>query len=589
MDSNTLFASIFVDALIQSGLEHVVLAPGSRHTPLVLAFAAREELTIHSHLDERCAAFYALGLALGTEKPTAVCCTSGTAGANMYPAIIEAHQSQIPLIIITADRPPELHHSGANQTIDQIHLFGNYAKWFVEMGLPEEHPNDTTIRNLRSTAHRAFAIANGHTKGVVHINIPFRKPLEPAHLDDVTKAAAEAKRSNSTLQWYTASHPKTFPLKDVESIAQVINATKQGIIVLGTNIRPEAVNHQILKRFAQITGYPIIADPLSNQRWHPELSEYIIGGYDTFLNAKHLHPAEIVIRVGNVPTSKALNDYIATSPQTLLQISENGSWSDDLHLTTHFIEANPEAFFTILADCLPQRPNESSHLSKWQSSESLTWSYIATELEQSTYFDGGVVYDVIDLLPDRSTLFIGNSLPIRHVDQFGKPSTKSVTVYGNRGASGIDGNISTALGLGKALPHQPLVAILGDITFYHDMNGLLAIQRCNVPITIVLLNNNGGGIFHRLPIRKFEPPFTDLFVTPHQLDYEHVARLYGLEFARINVRDVSSRNTFRQVFSQATSNTKHSTLIEVRSDARHDFVRREEIIKAITNALNENS
>jgi 2-succinyl-5-enolpyruvyl-6-hydroxy-3-cyclohexene-1-carboxylate synthase len=216
-----------------------------------------------------------------------------------------------------------------------------------------------------------------------------------------------------------------------------------------------------------------------------------------------------------------------------------------------------------------------------ESPRSTTWQVIDHEMATGDYFDGAVVYDVVDLIPDGSTLFAGNSLSVRHLDQFGKPNGKRIHAYANRGASGIDGNISTALGLGAANPERPLVAVVGDITLYHDMNGLLAVHRCGVPVTIVLLNNDGGGIFNRLPINKFEPEFTDYFLTPHGLDFVHAAKLYGLDYIVAN-----SRDDFRKAFAERVGSGK-STIIEVQTDSRKDEARRQEIVKAVQAALKE--
>jgi 2-succinyl-5-enolpyruvyl-6-hydroxy-3-cyclohexene-1-carboxylate synthase len=214
--------------------------------------------------------------------------------------------------------------------------------------------------------------------------------------------------------------------------------------------------------------------------------------------------------------------------------------------------------------------------------EQATWHVIDDAIETGDYFDGAVVYDVVDLIPEGSTLFAGNSLPVRHLDGFGRPNNKRIYTYANRGASGIDGNISTALGAGAARPDTPLVAILGDITFYHDMNGLLAVRRCGVPVTIILLNNDGGGIFHRLPIRNFEPEFTDYFITRHGLDFSHAAALYGLNYIRAD-----TRTEFRDVFQQQMTHPEQSAIIEVRTDSLRDNERRQQIIQQVQQRIRD--
>jgi 2-succinyl-5-enolpyruvyl-6-hydroxy-3-cyclohexene-1-carboxylate synthase len=289
---------------------------------------------------------------------------------------------------------------------------------------------------------------------------------------------------------------------------------------------------------------------------------------------------EVVIRFGNVPTSKWLNQYLTTiAPEFHLHIKHDGEWSDDSHLTTHFMQCDEKALIQTLCGTLRTNRQDTKWREQFCKVEKTTWRIMDDAIENSAFFDGAAVYDVVDLIPDDSLLFVGNSLPVRHLDQFGKPTSKRIGAYANRGASGIDGNISTALGMGAAHPDKPLVLIVGDVTFYHDMNGLLAVNRCGIPVTIVLLNNNGGGIFHRLPIKDFDPPFTDLFVTPHGLEYEHAARLYGLDYVRTD-----DRNTFREAFSESVTN-RLSRIIEIHTDAQNDLRRRNEIVEAVKRAL----
>jgi 2-succinyl-5-enolpyruvyl-6-hydroxy-3-cyclohexene-1-carboxylate synthase len=580
VNRNTLQATTFVDELARSGLKHAVLAPGSRHTPLVLAFAEHPDITVHSHLDERSAAFYALGLALGTDAPVVLCCTSGTAGANYYPAIIEAHQSRVPLIVLTADRPPELRHSGTNQTIDQIKMFGDFVLWFVDVALPEANPSAVAIRNLRTTANRAYATANGLRKGVVHINMPFRKPLEPMPVEgDMVEVPEEAQNFTGGLASAQIHFGQRMPNEAMVQIAKLIRDHPNGIVIAGIRAKQSSFYAPYqFERFAEVFGYPFIADPVSGMRHN---GQKVIGSYDTFISNALLDEPDIIIRFGDVPVSKSLNQFIsAANPKHYIHFSESGDWSDDLHSITQL--AMP-VFDTLFMESIDRQ--DSSLVTHYASLEEITWQTIEHQLDTSTYFDGGVAYDIVDLIPPESTLFAGNSLPVRHLDQFGKPQSKRIHVHANRGASGIDGNISTALGLGKARPDSPLVALIGDVTFYHDMNGLLAVHRCGVPVTIVLLNNDGGGIFHRLPIKEYDPAFTDLFVTPHGLDYEHAARLYGLEFVRIDGHADDARARFREAFSTHVG-AESSTIIEVQTDAKRDLARRDEIVAAVHTALN---
>jgi 2-succinyl-5-enolpyruvyl-6-hydroxy-3-cyclohexene-1-carboxylate synthase len=582
VNRNILWAEIFVDELARSGLKAVCAAPGSRHTPLMLAFAKHPKIKVYSHLDERSAAFFALGMAMAWDEPVALVCTSGSAGANYFPAIVEAHQSRVPLIVITADRPPELRHSGANQTIDQIKMFGDYALWFVDTALPEAKPSALTIRNLRTTANRAFATANSLRKGVVHINMPFSKPLEPTPNEgDVLEIPKGAEAREDGKPFASLATYEALPNVQLGELADIFNKYSNGLVLASINSRFSSQletgfavysSKDYVSRFAEMLAYPLIAEPSSGYRFGYQNS---IGAYDSFMrDMKAMPRPDVIVRFGDVPTSNWLNQYIAdVQPRYYIHFSPSGVWADDSHLASHLIQVKFPVKYNV------DRPTNTPYHQAFQTLESTTWQVIDHEIATGEYFDGAVVYDVVDLIPDNSTLFAGNSLSVRHLDQFGKPNGKRIHAYANRGASGIDGNISTALGLGAASPERPLVAVVGDITLYHDMNGLLAVHRCGVPVTIVLLNNDGGGIFNRLPINKFEPEFTDYFLTPHGLDFSHAAKLYGLDYIVAN-----SRDEFRKAFSERVGG-KQSTIIEVQTDSRKDEARRQEIVKAVQEAL----
>ncbi len=576
---NILWSTIFVNALAQAGLTAVSLAPGSRSTPLTLAFHAHPDIKVYRHLDERSAGFFALGMALATDKPVALVCTSGTAVANFFPAIIEAKMSQVPLLVLTADRPHELRHSGANQTIDQVKIYGDQVLWSVDAALPHDDAPEVAMRNLQALAARAYATANGLTKGPVHVNFPFRKPLEPAS-GEWRVASGEHSKFIIHHSSFTIEHGRILPTEaQLDDLTAVITQHPRGLIVCGPRC-PEGDFPQAVRQLAQQTGYPILADALSGIRFNRgnvekksassvQSVDFIIGGYETFLqNDPGWQEPEIIVRFGAVPTSKWLNDYLDhIQPAQRIHIRANGIWADDSHRVTWFLQADEAETCRQLAARLQPRP-----LSDWArqvlATEAATWQKIDTAM-QDIYFDGAIVAYVVENLPDDSILVIGNSLPVRHLDQWARPYPKNIRVFGNRGASGIDGNISTALGIAAATGKR-VTAVVGDITFYHDMNGLLATSHSPLT-TIVIINNNGGGIFRRLPVSQIEPPFTELFLTPHGLEFEHAARLYGLDYAR-----VEDRQAFRDVVNQPHSAPR---IIEVVTDGRSDQEKRLEIIK----------
>ncbi len=561
---NINWAWLFVDGLAQSGLTAVVISPGSRSTPLTLAFDAHPDIEVFLRLDERSAGFMALGMALELDRPVALVCTSGTAAANYLPAIVEANMSQVPLLVLTADRPPELRHSGANQTIDQIKIYGDQVLWSIDAPLPQTDAPSVAIRNYQTLATRTYATANGLRQGPVHVNFPFRKPLEPQaplHHSPFTINQPALSRPKDTQ--FAIQHGRIHPTEtQLAQLTAVIQEHPRGLIVCGPRC-PGGDFPQAVAALSRQTGYPILADPISGLRFGAWVADTaVVSAYETFLQTDPGWPEpEIILRFGAVPVSKWLNTWLnRIRPAHRIHIRENGVWADDSHRTTTFLQVNETAVCQQLTERLSLRENKEWVTAVTQT-DAQTWQLLDNALGQS-WFDGAVVADTLALIPPDSLLFMGNSLPIRHLDQYGRAQTKPIHAYANRGASGIDGNLSTALGMALA-NGRPLTAIVGDITFYHDMNGLLPISNLQSPITIILINNNGGGIFNRLPISQHEPPFTDLFLTPHGLNFEHAARLYGLDYVQVTNREI-----FNAVFNRSYSTPR---MIEVVTDGREDY------------------
>jgi 2-succinyl-5-enolpyruvyl-6-hydroxy-3-cyclohexene-1-carboxylate synthase len=574
---NAIWAEIFVDELAYNGLTAVCLAPGSRSTPLALAFYDHPAIQIYLHLDERSAAFFALGMALAQDKPVALLCTSGTATANFHPAIIEALMSEVPLLVLTADRPPELRHSGANQTVDQVKMFGDHVLWSLDVALPQTGAPPILLRSLRTLAARVLARANGMKKGPVHINFPFRKPLQSTDPQSWPHAFAEEKGERPFTQIMRGALQPT--QAQIDWAGEVLQNHPRGLIICGPRC-PGGDFVQALSQLSAECGYPILADPLSGLRFGPHVaSTAVLGGYETFLQGNQAFPPpDVILRFGAVPTSKWLNKYLSRSdPVYHIHIRESGSWADQDHRTRQFLQVDPIALCHDLAGSVT-RAIDHHWQQQWLETESICWSTVEASL-QTIGFDGSVVADVLDLLPTDATLFVGNSLAIRHVDQFGQPRTEPFRLFANRGASGIDGNISTGLGI-AAVSGGPNVLLVGDITFFHDSNGLMAInQQAISDVTIVLLNNNGGGIFRRLPIAQFKTPFEELFLTPHNLDFAPLAAMYGIEYTLI-----VDRTAFKAALNESIA-TPNPTIIEVRTDSRKDESIRRQIIAQVETAL----
>ncbi|MEF8781730.1 MAG: 2-succinyl-5-enolpyruvyl-6-hydroxy-3-cyclohexene-1-carboxylic-acid synthase [Haloarculaceae archaeon] len=564
----TLWGEILVDELAAAGLDAACISPGSRSTPLTVAFATHPDVTVYSHLDERSSSFFALGRGRRTGDPTAVVCTSGTAAANFHPAVMEADEGRVPLVVLTADRPPELQDSGANQTTDQEQLYGDAVRWYRT--LPEPEPEPRKLRSLRVTACRAVAEATGTPAGPVHLNVPFRKPLEPTPVDsDVPDSlASEAPlavegRDGPFVE--TTLGRSVSAEADVAALASAIDRADHGLVVCGPD-DAGAPEPTALAGFIEATGFPVLADPLSGHRFGGHVSDLpVCGGYDSYLDGAADWPGpDIVVRFGASPTSKVLRNYLHNTGTRQVLVDPAGRWEEAEFTATDLVIGDPSRFASRLAAEISE-----SGASEWRdrflAAEDRYWDLVEDACVDE-FFEGAILHDVVRLSPDPATLFVSNSMPVRDLDRFGRPRSASITALGNRGVSGIDGITSTALGAGSATDDS-LVLVTGDLAYYHDMNGLLALDRCGVDATVVLVNNDGGGIFHKLPIEDFDPPFTDHFKTPHGLDFGPTGDIYELSFER-----VAGRGEFVEAFEQSVDGGG-TQVIEIRTDgeASHRF------------------
>jgi len=568
----TLWGQVLVDELAAAGVAAVCLAPGSRSTPIAVAAARHPDLRIYSHLDERSAGFFALGRGRRTGEPTAVVSTSGTAAANFHPAVVEANRGRVPLLVLTADRPPELQDSGANQTVDQAGLYGDAVRW--ERTLPEPAPEPRRLRSLRVSVDRAVAATIGSNPGPVHLNVPLAKPLEPTDVpgdvpSDLADRAPLAVHGRDGPFTHTESGRPTLAPSRVDAVAAAVGEADGGLLVCGP-ADSATPSPDSLGTLADATGFPVLADPLSGHRFGPHVPNLPIrGGYDSYLAAATDWPEpEVVIRFGASPTSKRLRHYLRDADARQFLVDPAGGWREAEFTATDRLVADP----TWLAAELGRRlePGSPSRLAeRFADAEARYWSLVEADVD-GAYFEGALLADVAARTPDPATLFVSNSMPVRDLDRFGRPRAAEVTALGNRGASGIDGIVSSALGAGSGTD-EPLVAVVGDLAYYHDMNGLLAIGRCDVDATIVLVDNDGGGIFHKLPIEDFDPPFTDLFRTPHGLDFAPTADLYDLEFV-----PVDGREAFVSAFEDSVA-SEGTQVIAVEFDAEASHRRREAV------------
>ncbi|WP_459193975.1 2-succinyl-5-enolpyruvyl-6-hydroxy-3-cyclohexene-1-carboxylic-acid synthase [Halosimplex sp. J119] len=540
----TLWGRTLADELAASGVTAACISPGSRSTPLTVAFAEHPDIEVYSVLDERSAGFFALGRGRRTGEATALVCTSGTAAANYHPAVIEASQSRVPLLVLTADRPAELSDSGANQTVDQTKLYGDAVRWYRE--LPEPAPEARRLRSLRVAADRAVAKTTGANPGPVHLNVPVAKPLEPVErADDVPDSLAETAPLGSDGRdgpfVETSGGTLTPDDRTIEGLAAAVESAERGLVVAGP-LNPGVCDPEAIDALLDATGWPLLADPLSGLRYGPLVDDHLVcGGYDSYLDAEGWPDPDTVVRIGASPTSKVLRRFLADADARQFVVDPAGDWPEAEFTATDYVEADPTAVASALAERLDDSavPGSNSSLTAWRDrferAERDHWDVVTSGADER-FFEGAILADVVAEAPDPATVFVSNSMPVRDCDRFGRPHAAGLTVLGNRGASGIDGITSSALGAGSATD-DPLVLVTGDLAYYHDMNGLLSVARCGVDATIVLVNNDGGGIFHLLPIESFDPPFTDQFKTPHGLDFEPSADLYGLEFRRVDDRE----------------------------------------------------
>ncbi|WP_435360513.1 2-succinyl-5-enolpyruvyl-6-hydroxy-3-cyclohexene-1-carboxylic-acid synthase [Haloarchaeobius sp. DFWS5] len=589
---NVLWAETLVDELAAGGLSAVCLAPGSRSTPLTVAFAEHDDVEVFSHLDERAAAYFALGRGRRTGEPTALVCTSGTAAVNFHPAVIEASQARVPLLVLTADRPPELRDSGANQTIDQEKLFGTAVRWYRD--LPEPEPTPRKLRRLRTDAARALSETEGAPKGPVHLNCPFRKPLEPVDVlgdvpDDWAAGDERAAEGRAGGEPYVrrAQGRLTLSTTDSDWLCEAVDAADNGVILAGpadpTSVDDGDLSAE-LARLARATNFPILADPLSGLRFGDHVTDTpVLGGYDGYADRLSEFDAtpDLVLRFGASMTSKPARKTIADSDARQVLVDPAGEWRDAEFVCSDLVVADPASVASELADSVEAgttSPGDSEFCDRLVTVDDHYWESMAEELGDSEGdLEGAVLSTVLSDAPDPATVFVSNSMPIRDCDRFGAPRAADLTVLANRGASGIDGIVSTALGAGSATDDE-LVLVTGDLAYYHDMNGLLALARCDVDATIVCLNNDGGGIFHLLPIEEFDPPFTQQFKTPHGLDFAATGDLYDLDFERVDP------DAFSAAYRDALA-SDGTTVVEVGFDSEANHRERERVTDAVRTRL----
>ena len=554
-----LAPTLLVDELARAGVRDVCVSPGSRSAPLVSALVAHGGLRLWSHVDERSGGFFALGLARASRTPVAIVCTSGTAVANLFPAVVEAFHARVPLIVLTADRPPELRDCGAGQTIDQLGIFGRHVRWFCEMGTPDATLD--AMRHVRAVACRAVATARGETGGVagpVHVNLPFREPLDPrpvpGDVADALLGATAALGRNGSPWTHVARSRAAVDSESLEEVAALLWSARRALVVAGPlDDRDPALVPAVAGLCAALQA-PLVAEIASNLRRAPA-TRFLVDAHDAVVRAPRFARAadvmcpDTIVRIGPVPTSKAFASWLAgleDVPQIV--VDPAATWADPASIATHLLVGSPSVVCTSLAArlgalrALPRgrRDHDEQWLARWQEAglrarAALDVAWASADPEST--FEAHAVRALADAVPADALLCAGNSLAVRAVDAFWPGHVEPPRVLVNRGANGIDGFVSTVLGAASADASRPVVGLCGDLTFYHDLNGLLAARRHGVRAVLVVLNNDGGGIFDHLPIATHRDGYEEHFATPHGLDFRAAAELYGCAFERVSRGD----------------------------------------------------
>jgi len=567
LNPSQALATTMVDELARCGVTHAVLAPGSRSAPLAMALAGDSRIALHVVIDERSASFLALGIAKAGRRPVVVACTSGTAAANFHPAVIEAHLSRTPLIVITADRPPELRDTGANQTIDQIKLYGDAVRLFAEVGTPETRPE--APRYWRSLACRAYASASGSPPGPVHLNAPFREPLVPVAGDgDPLELGGRADGE----PWTSVGPSRAAPSEaGIEAVAERVAASERGLVVAGAcDIDPEPV-----LELAHTASWPVLAEPASGLRAGPNA----VSAYNALLHHEGFaarNRPDFVLRVGKAGLSRSLSRFLGPDvPQVL--IDADGAWLDPERSIDAIVAADPALLCGEVAKALPGRIT-SPWLTSWQGADERAGAAIDNLLDaDDAVSEPRTARDLARYLPNGANLVVASSMPVRDLDSFMAPRT-GLRVLANRGANGIDGFVSTVLGIALATT-SPTFALAGDLSMLHDANGLMLARTEGVDAVFVVVNNDGGGIFSFLPQAEFPEDFERLFGTPHGIDLGALATLHGCGHSRVEYA-----SELPEALS-AARNEGGVQMIELRTDRDANVALHMRLIGAVATAL----
>lgn len=579
---NILWSRLIIEELLRNGVEYFCLASGSRSAPLAVALSQTPQAKSFIHHDERGLGFHAVGYAAAARKPAALITTSGTAVANLFPALIEAGKKKLPLIVLTADRPPELRHTGANQTIDQVKMFGDTVRFYFDMPCPtEEIPPEAVLTTIDQAVFRA----GGELPGPVHINCMFREPLAPVETRRSFRRYLKPIKSwlaagDAYTRYRRGETHLTEPV--LEEILTALGGIQNGVIAVGKLSSPEDENAVLA--LSQKLNWPVFPDISSGLRLgHHE--ENIIPHFDQILLSEKFiekFPIDGVLQVGGRMTSQRWSHLIKTKqPRHYVMVLSHPLRNDPGHQVSLRIQSGVAPFCAAVTPRLPRRPAASS-LARWQNASRV----VANQIEKSLFAaksglsEPAVCRMISELIPGDTTLFLANSMPIRDMDMFAGAGQNPVRTGANRGANGIDGTIASAAGFTKGQGTAGTL-IIGDLAFLHDLNSLVMTKSLSHPLVIVVLNNDGGGIFSFLPIAQFKNGFEKYFGTPHGLTFAHAARLFGLAYS-----SPRTQTEFRENYKSALNREK-STIIEIKTDRGENHVLHQRLQDAVRQAIDK--
>ncbi len=573
--ANLLWATLIVEELARSGVDFFCVAPGSRSTPLVAALAANEKAGSLVHFDERGTAFAALGYARATGRPAAWITTSGTAVANGLPAVVEAATDGVPMILLTADRPPELRQTGANQTIDQPDIFGDYVRWRFDLPAPDAAIDPAMVL---TTVDQAVYRARRAPGGPVHLNLMFREPFIPDPGDEGLLAPDSWSTSGEPYTRYAATRPAV-NLDEVEHLWQALRPVKRGLVVAGRLLSRK--QGEAMLRLAKSLGWPLLPDVGSQIRLGTR-SECLVHYHDALLASERfeeVHAPEAVLHVGGRAVSKRLEQFLAGSrPDPYVIVRENPFRLDPGHRVTHSVEADVLDLCAALAKVAgSDARTDSSWTESWRQASERVDGYLDRSFAEAKELNEPLVARLISQhVPEAHAIVVASSMPVRDLDTYAAPDGAPIPVVANRGASGIDGTVATAAGFARG-SGRPLTLLIGDLALLHDLNSLAMLR--DLPVVVVVLNNDGGAIFSFLPIARNKEFFEPYFGTPQGLSFEHAAAMFGLDYEH-----PGTVSDFVEVYRAAcTRNTP--SLIEARTDREENVAMHQELLAEISAAI----